>query len=184
MSTDIANYSQEIKTILQNDLMPIFHMLDKSVWVIGFILLVLGVHRLKHHQGSNNHRYHSPLATAFYILGGVLFMGFGPELIMISQSTFGGQGAIAFLKNPINPINYYVKILPNAGNDINQMSMDLMYAVLLIIGTFSFVRGFLLMIKLGEGGQEATFPKAITHILAGAVAINFEIIYHMIQSFI
>ncbi len=184
MSTDIASYSQEITQILKNDLVPIFHMLDQSVWVIGFVLLVIGVHRLKHHQGSNNHRYHSPLATAFYVVGGVLFMGFGPELIMISQSTFGGQGAIAFLKNPINPINYYVKILPKAGGDINQLSLDLMYAVLVIIGTFAFVRGFLLMIKLGEGGQEATFPKAITHILAGAVAINFQVIYHMMQSFI
>lgn len=183
---NIGTFKEEIVHIIQYDLAPLYHMMEKSLWVIGIVLILVGIYRLKLSYSQQTHRHHSPLATVFYFVTGVIFVGFGPEILMVSQSTFGDTAAQAFTAPEYkdNPVMYYVNTVGNEGEDFSALTMELVYSILLVVGVFAFARGFLLMIKLGEGGHEATLPKAVTHILAGVVGINFEVIYNMLHAFV
>ena len=60
-------------------------------------------------------------------------------------------------------------------NNPQQAMMQVVYAVLLVIGVISFLRGFLFLLKMGEGqGQDGSMQKAVVHILAGVIGMNAQ----------
>jgi len=60
-------------------------------------------------------------------------------------------------------------------SDPQQTMMQVVYAVLLVIGIISFLRGFLFLLKMGEGqGGDGSMQKAVVHIIAGVIGMNAQ----------
>ena len=54
------------------------------------------------------------------------------------------------------------------------MTLETLFAVLMVVGYISFLRGAVLLIKMGEGlaGGESSGSKATVHIVAAALLCN------------
>jgi hypothetical protein len=61
------------------------------------------------------------------------------------------------------------------GNDENAyMTLETLFAVLMVVGYISFLRGAMLLVKMGEGagGGESSGTKAVVHIVAAGLLCN------------
>ncbi len=60
--------------------------------------------------------------------------------------------------------------------------MQVVYALLLVVGLISFLRGCLFLLKLGEGNsQENSVQKAVVHIVAGMIGMNAEMFQNLVS---
>ena len=63
------------------------------------------------------------------------------------------------------------------------MTLQTLFAVLMVIGFISFIRGAMLLVKMGEGqGAESSGAKAITHIVAAAFLCNANHVASLISN--
>lgn len=74
-------------------------------------------------------------------------------------------------------MGYYNELNNNQGSSFSvspeQTVLQVIYALLLVVGVISFLRGCLFLLRLGEGNtQDGSMPKAVTHIIAGIIGIN------------
>ncbi len=65
---------------------------------------------------------------------------------------------------------------PNLGSSVPGMDQAIAGVLLFVklLGHVAFIRGFFLLKRLGEGDQQASLSRAMTHILGGAMAININ----------
>lgn len=182
--TTAINMYQEVTRILQDDISPLVNSLHYLMVAVGVVFVIVGITRCKHHYQGYGQQRHSPLATFFYFFSGTILVGYSPEIVALSQSTFGIGGAQSFLNNANNPVLYYIQQAQNNQTDTVKLLKDLVYGVLLLIGMVAFIRGFMLMVKAGEGhGQDAVVSKALTHIIAGIVGINAPLAVQIMNNF-
>lgn len=182
----------QMTDIMQTVLIPLSNVLQYMTEIIGLCLIVMGLHRLRHHSGTMHAgKHHSPMATFFFIVCGSMMLAYSDLALAISETIFGGFIGPYVPPNPLNPIDYpnpmqvqyYIPLVENATDPMQQIEY-FTFAVLLVVGLLSFVRGLLLLVKLGEGGHESTLPKALTHIGAGVIGVNAGQAYQVIQSFV
>lgn len=146
----------------------VYTLVSTFAIIAGFILLMVGLHRLtKHGRQQQMFRYHSPLATCFYILSGCALISYAGFFQMISLTLFNQQLHV----NPLEP--YINAPLP----DTNTALEYLVYSCLIIVGIVSLIRGMMGLIRLGEGqGGGLDLPASLAHIFAGAVALNSQVV--------
>ncbi len=178
-------------------LYPIGLMLSMTAVVIGIILFIIGIHRLRHHHANQNSKQVSYLGTVAYFISGVILIQYGPILHMISASTFFGMYATENMQY-MPTVFDYVSCVANAAqahgggdaplgctagqNNADFFIQELTFSLLLIVGLFSFLRGVFLLVKLGEGGPEGgVLSKAIAHIVAGIIGVNAQAAWMLVQ---
>lgn len=92
----------------------------------------------------------------------------------------GGNTSAADLSGAVYcpVLGYANEVDTNKGSlqdDPQKAMMQVVYAVLLVIGVISFLRGFLFLLRMGEGNsQEGSMQKAVTHIIAGVIGMNAQ----------
>lgn len=175
-----AGFEGHIFNFLLYVLYPISSILSMVVMAIGIILISFAIYRIREHSTGNASRQKSYISTTFYFIAGAILVQYGPVVHMLSVSTFYGfYSPNVYEGNVLD----YVHNLPDPSNATPGLLMQqLTFALLLVVGMFSFLRGVFLLIKLGEGGgQESVLSKSIAHILAGVIGINAAAAWHLMS---
>ena len=87
--------------------------------------------------------------------------------------------------NDFCPLMAYSTDISNAVSDNDAVAEGIQYAVFAVaflVGVIAFVRGMLLLIKIGEGGQGGHVGKAFTFIFAGVVGVNMSSFYDLFNN--
>lgn len=204
-STDLDFYTF-IKRILEEDLQPLLGMSTTVSYFIGLSLIIAGMTRLYRHGSGTQNMMHraSPMATAMYFVAGIVLVSFMPHMQILSQSIFNdtqqvftyqcnGQGPSGYLNadfitnsNDFCPMIAYSSHIIDTGekkDNIGNALKYLMFGVLFLVGAISFIRGVVQLIKIGEGGgQGHGVGRALTHIIAGVVAVNGDAFYSLMTN--
>jgi hypothetical protein len=183
-------------------LYPMTLILSMTAVVIGIILFIVGIQRLRHHHANQNARQVSYMGTVAYFVAGVILIQYGPVLHMLSASTFFGMYSTSGTEYMPTMFSYVQCVADAAVNssgtamgggtpglpgcapttDPSFFMQELTFSLLLIVGLFSFLRGVFLLIKLGEGGGEGgVLSKAIAHIVAGIIGVNAQAAWELVQ---
>lgn len=176
------NIQQALVYLLQNAFGPLQVVTQWGATILGIVFIIIGTHRLHHHGQGMMQKHHSPLATAFYFIAGASLTAFNNFILAGAQSVFGnitnfdphsGQATVLYYINEINNTT-----------DTVQMVEYFTYGILVTLGILSFMRGLVLLVKLGEGQAEGSLPKAVTHIVAGIVGVDSLALYTVLTNFI
>lgn len=101
-------------------------------------------------------------------------------------STPGFSGLMQHNLCPV--LGYYRELKNNQSGFMAQPQAvieQVIYALLLVVGVISFLRGCLFLLRLGEGNmQDGSMAKAVTHIIAGIIGINAQDFYILLGGII
>lgn len=166
LSTQVSSLSPEtILANIQNAVPNLMRMITAFAFVIGFLLVIQGIMKLKHvgemrTQMSHEHHLTGPLLLI--VVGSLLI--YLPSSVQVGMSTFWS--------NP-NPYGYVTQ------QDQWSQLINVCYVVIQFIGVLAFIRGLLLLSHVGGGhGQQDALKRGLTHVIGGIFCIN---IYQFIQ---
>lgn len=160
--------------------------------LIGYVTVVIGLTRLvRNGKGQQMMgRHTSPLATTMYFIAGLTMISLQPVIQTLEFTIFGQYTSpdIYLHTGDISSLIQYQAFssLKEASSviDPGKIISDLAFASLRLIGFFSFMRGIMMLVKLGEGqGPEGVSTKCFTHIVAGMIAINAPALFGIINFF-
>lgn len=135
-------------------------MLVALCYVIGIWLMATAFFKLKRY-GETRTMMSSQIRVSgvfvYFLVGIVLF--YFPSVVRIFLQTIWGTTSV--LKYPVTPPKW-------------KYFTDPVIGLVRIVGYIAFIRGWLLLVRLGsEGGsQPGTVGKALLHIFGGILAIN------------
>lgn len=195
--SSVGGFSGHILDFILFVLYPMTLILSMTAVVIGIILFIVGIQRLRHHHANQNSRQVSYLGTVAYFISGVILIQYGPILHMLSASTFVGMYSADGTHYMPTMFSYVqcaseAAALGSSGGTTPSCGVvspgpdffiqELTFSLLLIVGLFSFLRGVFLLIKLGEGGSEGgILSKALAHIVAGIIGVNAHAAWSLLQ---
>lgn len=178
------------QTLLSHDLQPILSIVTIVARFMGIGFIIVGLSRLYKAANQTMMYRTSPLVTMMYFLIGAMVAAYSPLLGAFSGSLFGNSSsAYIYYQNsgtcpaintpgysdaaPLCPEVAYAQDLTGKdnGNRLDYVK-TITYGILFLVGVIAFLRGLVLLIKVGDGGQPGTLSKAVTHIIAGIVAVN------------
>lgn len=154
-------YLIDIFSNLDKSLQPIWQFLIALCYVLGIWFVAIAILKLKQYgQMTVMMATHASMASSIAYLAvgtGLLFV---PTLLDVSVATLWDYG--------VNDIRAY-DAAPSYADIINPI-LDLVK----IIGLIAFMRGWILLIRLGNhgGSPPGTVGKAIAHMVGGILAIN------------
>lgn len=176
-------------------LIPFLKLIEVLGPIIGIATLAIGCARLRYHvnpQLMSMYR-RAPMATCFYfVIGGILMAPFY-VISAISQSLFNTPSVVSsvcgdsstsgnflsYFGNLENqPIITYSNGVFNCITSATSSTTDdlirLTYSLLFVVGFIAIIRGFYLMVKLGEhmGGGQTSVAKVIAFLIGGFCCVN------------
>lgn len=157
--------AQDMITNIASQLPQLMRFVTAFAYVMGMYLIFGGIMKLKQYgesrtMMSQSHELKGPI---FMILAGSLLL-YLPTSVQVGLSTFWAEP---------NPYGYL------EGADEWSGFMNNVYMVVQLVGTIAFVRGLVMLSRLGgHGGQGDSAGKAFTHIIGGVFCIN---IYEFIK---
>jgi intracellular multiplication protein IcmC len=193
-----------LQNILNEDLTPILHIVTTVSYFIGICLILGGLTRLyRHGHGGHHHHRVTPMGTSMYFVVGIVLISFMPYLQMLSNAfvQLNMQDALMTQctssmplddsgfytgSNSFCPMMAYATDISNAVSDSDAVSEGIEYLVfglMFLVGVIAFIRGMLLLIKIGEGShQGGGIGKAFTFIFSGIVAVNLPAVYDLFNN--
>ena len=152
----LMSIAQQIPNLMQ--------MTTAIAYVMGMFFIVFGVMKLKHFGESRTMMSHDRKLTeplSYLVVGAMLL--YLPSAVQIGMSTFW--------TNP-NPYGYLQQ------QDQWGQFINVCFLIVQLIGTISFIRGLVMLSRLGGHGGQGGFKGGLTHIIAGIFCIN---IYQFVQ---
>lgn len=209
--TTSPTFAQFVLNILTEDFTPILWIIGTVSYLIGLCLIIIGITRLHRHAGGmqNMMQRSSPMSTAMYFVVGVIMIAYVPYLQMLSDSLFGTGVETALFDQCTNWVQQNGGSTPQAGGGVFQTNtntfcpmmaytqnisdpttatvgdaiQDMFFGLMFLVGVISFIRGLMLLIRLGEGGgQGQGVGRAFTFIFAGIVGTNIDQFYGLMQN--
>ncbi|HEU5282024.1 MAG TPA: hypothetical protein VFU82_08615 [Gammaproteobacteria bacterium] len=169
-AADATNYvtslsAQDMITNIATQLPQLMRFVTAFAYVMGMYLIFGAIMKLKQFgesrtMMSQSHELKGPL---FMLVAGSLLL-YLPTSVQVGLSTFWADPS---------PYGYL--------EDTDEWSgfMNNVYMVVQLVGVIAFVRGLVILSRLGErGGQGDSVGKAMTHIIGGIFCIN---IYEFIK---
>ncbi len=194
----LAQFSQNI---LVEDLTPILHIVTTISYFIGFCLIIGGLTRLYRHGHPSHHQRVSPMGTSMYFVVGVVLISFIPYLQMLANAFYSLSPQDALMSQCVGSAvtdsgfytasNNFCPMMAYASDISNSVSTDVvgeviqnvMFGVIFLVGVIAFIRGMLLLIKIGEGQhQGGGVGKAFTFIFAGVIGVNMPAFYDLFNN--
>jgi hypothetical protein len=145
---------------------PMLSLVSLIAILCGLFMIVRGL--MKASKYGVDPRTHSISSILSNIVFGGLLVTIGDNLTVMLASVFGTSAVQD--SSVINWANLTALAGGNSTEFQNALTAALQFVQ--IIGFISFVRGWLIMKKVVEGGGQATMAQGITHIVGGAFAIN------------
>lgn len=167
-STGTSVNFQTMLQNLSNSYPNLWRLLTAFAYVAGFFFVFKGVYALKAYgesrtMMSSNADLKGPLAS---ILAGTMLI-FSPAAFHMINLTFFGTPSI-------------LRYTDGGAGAFTQSSIIAVIGVVQIIGLIAFVRGWVYIAKAGAHSGQPIMGKAITHIIAGAFALNVVQVKDMI----
>ncbi|HVE45063.1 MAG TPA: hypothetical protein VNC84_08060 [Gammaproteobacteria bacterium] len=148
----LINIGKQIPNITQ--------LVKAFAFVAGFLFVINGVIKLKHagEMRTQMSYEHSMLAPLVKILVGAMLIYLPSALQMGTVTFFADMAPYAYVPPENNPLGSLLK----AGALIIQL-----------FGTIAFIRGLMILGKLGtQGGHQGGIGKAVTHLIGGICCLN------------
>ncbi|PCI01035.1 MAG: hypothetical protein COB76_02285 [Alphaproteobacteria bacterium] len=160
--------------VMENAYVPFVSLLTFFCFTAGAILLAVAVHRFTKtaQEGARGPTGLGTMAT--FMLAGVLF-SIAPSVGTFTETIFGGRESMTT-----------VDFLALSGGDADakrhaENVVVSILAFMIIVGLISIVRGFFILRGVAEGTQQMTMMSGLSHIIAGALLVNFGQFANIIQ---
>lgn len=154
--TMLANIAQQVPILMR--------LVTAIAYVFGMFLILTGIIKLKHAGESRTmmSQEHS-LITPIVLIAVGTFLLYIPTSVQVGLSTFWSSP---------NPYGYLQE------QDQWSQFINDCFLIIQFIGTIAFIRGLVIMSKLGGHSQPDAFSRGLTHIIGGIFCIN---IYQFVQ---
>lgn len=154
---------------------PMHVILNFFAFVAGMIFLMIGISRLIK-SAQDGAKGPGGLGTMMtFIMGGALISY--NEIMRAASTTFAG--------NPVTRTYATLQYKAGLGDAEVAAAHAVISAVIkfmIIVGLISFVRGLFIVRNVAEGSQQASMMSAVSHIVAGALAVNLGPLLGAIQN--
>jgi len=160
-------------SFMSNTYMPMQFLLTFFCFVAGAALMMVAVHRLTKsaQEGPRGPAGAGTIAT--FVLAGVLF-SIAPSVGTITETLYGGRTSmlsVSFLAlGSVADSGEHTKIVIKS-----------ILVFMIIVGIISVIRGFFILRGVAEGNQQMTMMGGLSHVIAGALLINFGQFANIIQ---
>lgn len=192
--TTLASFATDAQNFIYNELSPLMSIFIIVARFVGIMMIAIGLGRL--HRHGHHHMMHriSPVSTIFYFVSGATLVSFMPELTAFSSGLADSVSASHLLTacegtghglpgQTFCPLIAYANNIDPTTSTDTYVVKELAFAVLTLAGVYSFIKGFALLVKVGDGhSQQGGVGKAFTHIIAGVVGVNAEFFYNVFQN--
>jgi intracellular multiplication protein IcmC len=160
-----------LTNLVDNIKAPLTSLVSLIAIVCGLFMIVRGF--MKAAKYGFDPRTHSVNSILANIVFGALLMTIGDNLNMMLASVFGSGTVSSGTAVTASSVLSW-GFVSSVGGGSQQFATAIAAALTFIqlIGAIAFVRGWLIMKKVVEGGGQATMAQGITHILGGVFAIN------------
>lgn len=157
--------AQDMINRIATQIPQLMRLVTAFSYVMGMYLIFMGIMKLKQYGESR-----TMMSQSHELKGPVIFIAVGAMLLYFPTSV--QVGLSTFFAEP-SPYGYL------EGTDEWSGFINNAFMVIQLFGVIAFVRGLLLLSRLGgHGGQQDTFGRAMTHIIGGIFCIN---IYQFIK---
>ncbi len=165
-TTTVTSLSaQDMITNIATQIPSLMRFVTALAYVMGMYMIFYGIMKLKQFGESR-----TMMSQSHELKGPIILLVVGALLLYLPTSV--QVGLSTFWTEP-NPYGYLENTDEWAGF-INNC-----FLVIQLFGTIAFIRGLLILSRLGgHGGQPDTLGRAMTHIIGGIFCIN---IYEFIQ---
>lgn len=154
---------------------PMHVILNFFAFVAGMIFLMIGISRLIK-SAQDGAKGPGGLGTMMtFIMGGALISY--NEIMRAASTTFAGS--------PVTRTYATLQYKAGLGDAEVAAAHAVISAVIkfmIIVGLISFVRGLFIVRNVAEGAQQASMMSAVSHIVAGALAVNLGPLLGAIQN--
>ena len=161
---------------MQSIYRPTQILIEFFCYVAGAALMLIAVHRFTKtaQQGAQGPTGLGTVAT--FILAGVLF-SIAPSVGTLTETLFGDRTSnleVSFMALSSAAI---------AGGSAHAENVLVsILAFLVIVGILSIIRGFFVLRGVAEGNQQMTMMGGVSHVIAGAILVNFGQFANIIQN--
>ncbi len=141
---------------------PIMKMVTGFAYVMGIALMFKGIYALKvYGQSVSMMSSQTTLKTPLtYMFVGAMLIFLPSAMGIVMTTTFGSNSILSYSAS--------------GGSDYYTTGLKAIFRIIQLVGVVSFIRGWIILSQAaGQGGhQGASFGKAMTHIIGGALAVN------------
>jgi hypothetical protein len=160
--------------VMDNAFLPFTNLLIFFCYVAGALLMLLAIHRFTK-TAQEGPRGPTGIGTvATFVLAGVLF-SIAPMVGVMTETLFGGRDSYT-------EVSFLALTVGDPANDHAENVVIAILAFLIIVGILSIVRGFFVLRGVAEGNQQMTMMGGISHVIAGAILVNFGQFANIIQN--
>jgi intracellular multiplication protein IcmC len=135
-------------------------------YVFGVFLLVKAL--LKSRELAN-HNPASPQQGSFK--DPIMLALVGGMLVYLPSSVNMGLNTI-FASTELGTASSLLSYTPSMDSQTWSQIQDVLVEYLKLLGFIAFIRGWIILSKAGEGGQQDTMSKGVIHVVAGILLIN------------
>ena len=159
---------------MQSIYRPTQILMEFFCYVAGAALTLIAVHRFTKtaQEGARGPTGLGTIST--FVLAGVLF-SIGPSIGTFTDTLFGTRESA---------IEVSFMALEGGAGDLTQARNVLtsILAFMIIVGILSMIRGFFVLRGVAEGDQQMTMMSGVSHVIAGAILVNFGQFANIIQN--
>lgn len=158
---------------IREQIPSIIRLIFALCYTIGTILVVKGFLKLKEYgQNLRNAAYDNAL------LGVIAYVVAGSALIYIPSTIHMSTATIFALGGDSSLFSYGDGSVHNNWDDLLAAIID----IVKLVGLIAFIRGWLLISKVGHQAQHGLIGKGLLHIVCGIIAVNIISFWEMIRA--
>jgi len=178
-SDDASGVTGSLDTMMmdfiQNVYVPMQWLFTIFCFIAGFMFLLIAIHRLTKtsQQGAQGPSGVGTIAT--FMLAAVM-LSIAPSIGVVTETLFGGRTSMTTVQ-----FMALSETMGDASGHAQNVLVSIL-AFLIIVGIVSMIRGFFILRGLAEGQQQMTMMSGLSHIIAGAVLVNFGQFANIIQN--
>lgn len=153
---------EEVLTNIGNNITPVLQFVTGAAYLFGFAFIFRGIFMLKTYGESR-----TMMSGQTNLKGALICLLVGAALIFyptIKESFI----LSTFNTTSLSPLQYESNI------SMDQTAYFALLRFVQLIGTISFIRGWVMLTHLSNPGQQNSFGKAMTHLIGGILAINIQ----------
>jgi hypothetical protein len=155
---------------------PMTSLMVFFCYIAGAAFMLIAVHRFTK-TAQEGPRGPTGLGTiATFVLAGVLF-SIAPSVGTMTETLFGGRTSMTEVS--------FLALSDTMGANGSAHAENVVVSVLaflIIVGILSIIRGFFVLRGVAEGNQQMTMMGGVSHVIAGAILVNFGQFANIIQN--
>ncbi len=138
------------------------HFFRGLAFLMGLFITILGIWRLKGWaEAQGKEPLTKPLIT---IIVGIFLINFPQTIDMVSET---------MLLSSNYQLDLLAEVNPSGPGAIFGAALTGVFLFFKMLGHIAVIHGFIVLKKIGEGGQQASLFSALTRIIFGTALINF-----------